>query len=305
MSWIVRVPSTSGNMGSGFDALGIALDVAAITVRIEKAETPLAIAEITGEGADELPRDNSNRIMVAAYRAAERVGVTKLTGRLFIDSTIPNSRGLGSSAAAAVAGALVADTLLGGKVGRAHVLNVASELEGHSDNVAPALHGGVQVSVHAGNEFLTCAVPINAPLAAAVFVPEEPLSTQRSRGVLPKTVSMHDAVHNLGHAALTVSALATGRLELLRESLKDLLHEPPRTQLMPWLPAMVSAAVDGGAYGAALSGAGTTVCAYCAPDKAASVADALSSAAKKLGLAGYAKACGIDTTGAVVQFISG
>lgn len=156
------------------------------------------------------------------------------------------------------------------------------------------------MSVHAASEFVTCGIPINAPLAAAVFIPDEPLSTKRSREVLPKQVSMHDAVHNLGHAALTVAALTTGKLELLGESLKDVLHEPPRTQLMPWLPAMVAAAREGGAYGATLSGAGTTVCAYCAPEAARGVASSLEAAAKKLGVAGVAKACGIAMNGASV-----
>jgi homoserine kinase len=297
---IIVVPATSGNMGSGFDALGIALDALKLRVMLTKGRAPLRIVTITGEGADSLAKDATNRVLVAATKAAERVGITGLTGDLEIHSDIPLARGLGSSAAAAVAGALVADVASGKKVGLANVLTVASELEGHSDNVAPALHGGVQVSVHVGGEFITCGVPINLPLSAAVYIPDQPLTTKRAREVLPKQVSLEDAVFNVGRAALTVAALSKGDGSLLRESLADKLHQPARTRLMPYLPHLIKAAIDAGAYGAALSGAGTTVCALCPPARVNVIADAMADAAAKHNVPGRRLVSQIAAKGASV-----
>jgi homoserine kinase len=287
-------------MGSGFDVLGIALDALKLRVMLHKGRAPLRIIRVSGEGAETLPRDGNNRVLVAAAKAAEIAAVPAATGDLEIHSDIPLARGLGSSAAAAVAGALVADVVSGGKVGLANVLTVASQLEGHSDNVAPAVHGGVQVSLRTGDRFVSCGVPINLPLAAAVYIPEQPLSTKRAREVLPVQVPMHDAVFNLGRAALTVAALTKGDGAFLRESLADRLHQPARTRLMPYLPHLIGAALDAGAYGAALSGAGTTVCALCAPTVVSSVADALTAMAAKHNVAGRQLTSEIAMRGATV-----
>ncbi|HSI05132.1 MAG: homoserine kinase [Myxococcota bacterium] len=298
----VVVPCSSGNLGSGFDALGVALDARAITISAQPYDGPLMIAELTGEGAAELPRDATNRIVVAASLAARSVGKTveDLRARLSIDSSIPLARGMGSSASAAVAGAMLADALLGGAIGRAGALDVAAELEGHCDNVAPALNGGFQVSLKTGGRCFASAVPVNGELGAALYIPEQPLTTKEARSVLSAQVSMEDAVFNLARSAMTVAALARGDFALLRESLADRLHQPARTKLMPWLPKLIEAALAGGAYGAALSGAGTTVCALCAPDRADAVAAAMRERARSLGLPGVAITSGISPSGTTV-----
>jgi len=298
----VVVPCSSGNLGSGFDALGVALDARAITIRAEPHDGPLMVAGLSGEGAAELPRDASNRIVVAASLAARAVGkcLDDLRARVFIDSTIPLARGMGSSASAAVAGAMLADALLVGALGRERALDVAAELEGHCDNVAPALYGGFQVSLKTGGRCYASPVPVVGELGAALFIPEQPLTTKEARRVLSAQVSMEDAVFNLARSALTVAALARGDFALLRESLADRLHQPARTQLMPWLPKLIEAALGGGAYGAALSGAGTTVCALCAPSRAGAVAGEMRERARSLGLRGIAITSGISASGTVV-----
>src|SRR5262249_49799566 len=153
-------------------------------------------------------------------------------------------------------GALVADRLLEGAIGENGVLRTAVEMEGHPDNVVPALLGGAQISVRdAEGRVVSCAIPMKVQLKAALYIPDQELATSAARAVLPREVPLEDAVFNLGRAALMVAALAQGRLELLREAMEDRLHQQARSGLLPWLPALLEAARGGGALGAALSGA--------------------------------------------------
>src|SRR5207248_1862082 len=228
--------------------------------------------------ADRLPPDWTNRGSHAADRAAAAAGRSRqaLAAERSIRSSIPLKRGLGCSAAAALAGGLLADALLGGAIGQEVLLGTAVEMEGHPDNVVPALRGGAQVSVRdADGKVLSCPIPIGAPLRAALYIPDQELATSAARAVLPAQVSLADAVHNLGRAALLVGALQAGRLELLAEAMDDRLHQPSRSKLLPWLPSLIAAAREAGAAGAALSGAGTTVLALCAPGQAHDVAIAM------------------------------
>ncbi|TMA16368.1 MAG: homoserine kinase, partial [Deltaproteobacteria bacterium] len=206
-----------------------------------------------------------------------------------------------SSAAAALAGALLADRLLDGAIGEERALGVAVRLEGHPDNVVPSLRGGAQVAVlDASGRVVSCPVALGAPLRAALFIPDEELATSAARAVLPQTVKLGDAVYNLGRAALLVAALQAGRLDLLGEAMDDRLHQPARAGLLPWLPPLLAAARKGGAFGAALSGAGTTVCALCSASAAREVARAMMDAAASLGVAGRAEVVDVAVPGARV-----
>jgi homoserine kinase len=299
----VLVPCSTANLGAGFDAVGIALSGPDLMVRAVPGGEGLRILKLSGEGADRLPPDSTNRVIDAAVRAAAAAGKDPgaLAAELSIHSSIPLKRGLGSSAAAAVAGALLADALLDGAVGLDGVLATAVAMEGHPDNVVPALRGGAQVSVRdAKGTVLTCPIPIGAPLKAALYIPDQELATSAARAVLPTQVSMADAVHNLGRAALLVAALAQGKLDLLAEAMDDRLHQPARSGLLPWLPSLLAAARWGGAFGAALSGAGTTVCALCSADSAREVARAMSDAASSLGVAGRSEVVDVAVPGARV-----
>jgi len=299
----VLVPCSTANLGAGFDAVGIALSGPDLMVRVAPGGEGLRIVKLSGEGADRLPPDSTNRVIEAASRAAAAAGKDPraLAAELSIHSSIPLKRGLGSSAAAAVAGALLADALLEGAIGAEAVLAAAVAMEGHPDNVVPALRGGAQVSVRdAKGAVLTCPIPIGAPLRAALYNPDPELATSAARAVLPAQVPMADAVHNLGRAALLVAALAQGKLELLAEAMDDRLHQPARAGLLPWLPSLLAAARWGGALGAALSGAGTTVCALCSADSAREVARAMSDAATSLGVAGRSEVVDVAVPGARV-----
>jgi homoserine kinase len=302
-SFTIAVPCSTSNLGSGFDAVGIALGGPHLLLRARPGGTGLRIGRISGEGADRLPRDATNRLVQAAHLAAEKAGRNSadLSAELEIHSSIPLQRGLGSSAAAALAGALLADRLLDGAVSEPRVLEVAVGLEGHPDNVVPSLRGGAQVAIlDASGHVLSCSIAIGAPLQAAVFIPEAELETKAARAVLPRTVSLDDAVHNLGRAALLVAALQSGRIELLAEAMDDRLHQPARSKLLPWLPSLIAAARAAGAAGAALSGAGTTVLALCTAGRAHDVASAMREAARALGVAGRAEVMEVAVPGAKV-----
>jgi homoserine kinase len=299
----VLVPCSTSNLGSGFDAVGIALSGPDLMVRVVPGGDALRIAKLSGEGAGRLPPDSTNRIIEAAHRAARDAGrdPASLAAELSVHSSIPLKRGLGSSAAAALAGALLADALLDGAIGQEQVMRTAVEMEGHPDNVVPALRGGAQVSVRdAQGAVLSCPIEIRAPLRAALYIPDQELSTPAARAVLPKQVPLEDAVYNVGRAALLVAALSDGRIELLAEAMNDRLHQPARAGLLPWLPALLTAARKGGARGAALSGAGTTICALCTAETAREVARSMMDAAASLGVAGRSEVVDVAVPGARV-----
>jgi homoserine kinase len=160
----------------------------------------------------------------------------------------------------------------------------------------------MQVAVKAEDgRFLVCPVSLRAPIQAVVFVPDQELSTERARAVLPREVSLKSAVFNLSRAALLVSALAEGRLDLVNEAMRDALHQGPRSELMPWLPRLIEAARSAGAAGAALSGAGTTVFALVPPERSGAVAEAMQRAAGTAQVAGRAHAVEIAREGTRVE----
>ena len=302
-SFTVVVPCSTSNLGAGFDAVGIALGGPDLLVRVRPGGQELRIARLSGEGADRLARDSSNRLVQAAHAAARAAGrdPAELAAEIEVHSSIPLARGLGSSAAAAVGGALLADRLLGGAIGEERVLRVAVEMEGHPDNVLPSLRGGAQVAIRsADGSVRSCPVAIGAAIRAALFIPDQELATTAARAVLPQRVSLADAVFNLGRAALLVAALSSGRLDLLGDAMEDRLHQPARATLLPWLPFVLGDARAAGAAGAALSGAGTTVCALCAPDRAHDVARAMHRAAAGRGVAGRYEVVEVGVPGACV-----
>jgi homoserine kinase len=290
----VEVPGTSANLGAGFDALAIALDILN-TVRVEVVAAtaePRVLVRVAGEGSGGLPTDGTNRFVTVLEDALRDAGLAgPMPGwRIEMENAIPVARGLGSSAAATVAALTAADALLGGAALTAERrLELAAAAEGHADNAAAAILGGVGVVTVVEGRPRAIRIAPPADLRAALFIPERPLSTAAMRAALPATVPFRDAVHNVGAAALAVAALARDRLDLLGPATIDRLHEPYRAAVYPELPELVAAARDAGALGACLSGAGSTIIAFCAGDAEASwIASAMADRASGLGLAGRA-----------------
>jgi homoserine kinase len=290
MKAAVRVPGSSANLGPGYDALALALDLP-LRVEVElQPEGAQSSLSVEGEGADRLRWDEQNRFLAglrAGVRAAGRDEPPPM--RIQMHNDIPLGRGLGSSAAATVAGLLVARELVGAPASAEQLVELAAGIEGHPENAAASLHGGFVVC--AAGRVVRYDPP--AELRAVLFVPERQLATADMRAVLPPTVAHADAAHNAAATAVIVSAFATGDLGLLAAMYDDRLHQPFRAKAYPELPALVGAAREAGALGAALSGAGSSVLALCTDTATRAVAEALEGAANAAGLAGRARQVGL------------
>jgi homoserine kinase len=257
----VTVPATTSNLGPGFDCLGLALDLRnELTLELHDERGP-ATVEIEGEGAKTLPRDERNLLVKAARLILPRT----LPGRLVFKSVnhIPLARGLGSSAAAAVAGLWAGAHLFGTlRTPEDELEALAVGLEGHPDNVAPCVHGGLTASLTENGRSRASRLNIHPSLSAAVCVPAYELSTKKARAALPKRVPLADAVYNSSRAILLARALETGHTSHLADLMDDRLHQPYRAKLVPGLREALAAAVRAGAAGAALSGSGPSVFAF-------------------------------------------
>jgi homoserine kinase len=263
---VVEVPASSANLGAGYDCLGVAL---ALTVRVELEVRGWSRGQIEltleGEGQGEVTDDTDNRFvqgLEAALVEARGPLPDGVGWRIDMRNEIPLSRGLGSSAAATVAGVLAADALLDGALDRPGQLRIATAVEGHPDNAAAALLGGFVVSAQDGEQIEALRFDAPRDLRAVLFIPDLRLSTREMRKALPAKVPLADAVANLGAVAIGVAGLAAGRTDLLRCLTIDRLHEPYRAAVYPQLPRMVDAAREAGALGACLSGAGSTILAF-------------------------------------------
>lgn len=295
----VSVPATSANLGPGYDVLGIALDIVN-TVRVVPADQ----WEITvaGEGSERIPTGDRNLMHRTITTAARRWGVQLPPAHLKSTHAVPLARGLGSSSAAIVAGLLIATHLSVPKPAD-ELLAVAAELEGHPDNVTPALLGGIQACAIADGRVLHVRVPLARPLGVALYVPDMPMPTREARQVVPRTVDIHDTVYNLGRAAILVAALASGDYGALAVGTQDMVHQPPRMRLFPSMAVLFHAALEAGALGVYLSGAGSTVAAFVegGAEAAQPVGHAMSEAAARDGISGHTLFSFIRDEGACVE----
>ena len=256
----VRVPATTANLGPGFDCLGMALGLHnTATVQVTHGRLDV---RIQGEGAEDLRWGEENRVLRAIRLAFDQSGRQLPSLALEQKNKIPLARGLGSSAAASVAGLVAGNALMGDPLSQDQLLSLATQLEGHPDNVAPALLGGLVIVVRHAGELLCHKVIVPSDLTAALFVPEVSVPTEEARRVLPAQVSRADAVHNLGRVALLVAALQQREYHLLDAATRDRLHQPHREKVFPAMPALLDAARHAGALGALRSGAGSTVLAH-------------------------------------------
>ncbi len=276
----VSVPASVANLGPGFDALGLALDLFNVVEAEPGGEGPRV--EMVGEARDLAPADN---LVLRAMRQAFALAGSDLPPlRLRLTNRIPVGCGMGSSAAAIVAGVVVANALLGDPWSPEKLLALATELEGHPDNVAPALWGGLVVSCAGGDGVRWIRLDAPSELQAVLVIPEMAVPTREARRVLPESVPFGDAVFNVGRTALLVAALAGRRYDLLGEAMHDRLHQPYRARLVPGLEDGLRAAERAGALGAALSGAGPGLVAFAVGD-VRPIAEAVQAALARHGVA--------------------
>jgi homoserine kinase len=299
----VRVPATSANLGPGFDALGVALTLYN-RFHFAPATDGVTRATFSGESADELASAPNCLTLRAARALAETVGRPLPPVLIHIENAIPLQRGLGSSASAIIGGLVGANALLGSPLDRARILELATALEGHPDNVAPSLLGGFQTAVTTGDGVRVLRLPVpeaaEAELRMVVCVPEIRLGTSVARAFLPDALPLADAAFNVGRVSLLVAALCSGRLDFLRDALEDRLHQPYRAAHVPGFYDALTAARDAGAWGACLSGSGSTLLAFAPEEHAARVADALAAAFTARNLPARAWPLRVDREGTVV-----
>jgi len=264
----VKVPGTSANCGPGFDCLGLAVTIYN-ELELTLLEENKIVIETQGDGSDSIPTDEKNIVWKSVRLLLERARkADKFQGALIkMKNQIPMSRGLGSSAAAIVAGLIAANEFVGNPFSRNDILRFATEIEGHPDNVAPAIFGGFTVSVVDKGQVQTFSFLPKLKLKLVVAVPNFQLSTRTARQVLPKTVPLKDAIFNISRASMLVAALVNGKEKFLSSAFDDALHQPYRKELVPGMSEVFNAAKKSGALGVALSGAGPCLIAFSAANK--------------------------------------
>ncbi len=250
----VRVPATTANIGPGFDSMGCALALYNyITCKV------LPAGKLVITGCPE-PYQNEENLAVQGYRAVlSRLGLPNEGLSLNIRAEIPVCRGLGSSAALIAGGAAAANLLHGSPLPPAELLEVTNEIEGHPDNLAPAIYGGLTASLVEDGKPRTVKLPLSPTLRWVAAIPDFELSTHLARAVLPKEVAFVDAVYNASHVAVLVGALGRGDRELIAMALRDRLHQPYREKLIPEYNKVKTAAEQCGAIAFCISGAGPTL----------------------------------------------
>jgi homoserine kinase len=284
----VTIPATTANLGPGYDCLGLALTLYNEVCMVGSEETvTIAEAEATATGQaqttkssytisvagidqEKIPTDESNLVARAAELIFRRAGVWPRSVAITLRNAIPVGSGLGSSSAAVLGGMFAANALVGAGLANDDILRLATELEGHPDNVAPAIYGGLVLGIlthNAANELeVTLEKIAIPPLQAVVVLPDFPFSTAEARAILPPYISRAEAIHNASRLPLLIRALETADYSRLREAMQDRLHQPYRLPLIPGSEAAMAAAYAAGAAGVALSGAGPSLIAFARDD---------------------------------------
>ncbi len=281
----VRAPATTANLGPGYDCLGMALDLwNTLTVEVLPAGSEPAVV-VLGEGAGELEADAQN----LTYRAMEflfnEADVPLPPLSLRCNNSIPLSRGMGSSAAAISGGLVAANWLLDNVFSQDDLLEMAATIEGHPDNVAAAIHGGMRLVVMNDDRLYTAPIRVPADMQAVLFIPERRIATADARRVLPDQIPIADAVYNMSRTALLVASMESDRPEYLNIATQDRLHQPYRQTIFPQMKVIFAAAQAAGALGVFLSGSGSTILAL-TRDRAMTVAYEMFDAARLAGVDG-------------------
>jgi homoserine kinase len=255
----IKVPASSANLGPGFDCLALALKIHCL-FEVQRKDEPGVTISLSGEGSQDLPSGKENLFFQVFQRVLSLRGLEPPGLRVRIKNSIPLGRGLGSSSTAVVAGVVAADRIGNLNLSKEEMFNLAVEIEGHPDNVAAALFGGLTISYREeGRGFRALAFPVDSGLQVILLVPPVSLSTQKAREVLPQKVDFADAVYNLSRTAALVSRLLTGQIEELKEVTRDKLHQHYRAPLYPQSMRLLERVRQEVDCGIAISGAGSSV----------------------------------------------
>lgn len=295
----VDIPASTTNLGPGFDVLGMALKLYN-TVEMELSVSGLHI-QIEGEGVSALPRDENNQVYKAAKMVFEKLGEKPPPMKIRLINRIPLARGLGSSGTAAIGGLMAANAISGAELTIDEILTMATRIDGHPDNVAASIFGGVVIASPKENGIAWMKFIPPKPLDVVVAVPEFQLLTTKARAILPETVDRKSAVFNIGRVALLTAALATGDFHLLSIATDDKLHQPYRENLIPGMADVFQAVRETCKDAAvALSGAGPSIAAFC-PNNSQKIGECMRQAFLKHNIKSQIMILNIDERGAKVS----
>lgn len=307
----IIVPATTANLGPGFDCIGAALTLYnQFKFSILGSDTPLEADRalrilVKGLEADRVKTDDTNLVYIAFAKLYEHLGHSPPPVQIEIQLGVPLTRGLGSSATAIAGGLMGANHLAGKPLSDRELVQLAIDIEQHPDNVVPALLGGCRLTARVGEAIAAeggweiCEVPWHPEIVPVVAIPDFELSTEKARSVLPTHYIRADAIYNTAHLGMLLRGLETGNGKWLAVGMSDRIHQPYRENAIAGYHAVRTAALDNGAYGMAISGAGPTLLALCPVERSGDVADAMVAAWQEIGVNAEAKALQIDTQGAI------
>lgn len=299
----VKVPATTANMGPGYDVLGMALSQYSTFQCQEDDKISLSIKGLESEKL--VNQDHEANLVVRSMNHLFKYVDKYPKGyKLEIINDIPLARGMGSSASAIVGGLLVANYLVGANLDQDEILKLATRIEGHPDNVAPALMGNIVLSTKApDDQVIYHSIKPFDDLTCVLFIPDYEVSTSMSRAVLPQSISMADAVHTSGHLSLMLAGFMTGNKDLIGQTMVDRLHEPYRKSLIKNFDDFKASALEVGAFAFSLSGSGSTIIAYCDHDSATHVKRAFEEVSQKYSISGTSKIIAPCSQGAVCEVV--
>ncbi len=296
----VSVPATTANLGPGFDCIGAALTLYnQFQFTLLEGKNTLTLT-VSGTEADRVSNDSTNLLYQAFLKFYQHLNQTPPSVAIHIILGVPLARGLGSSATAIVAGLVGANQFAGSPLSIPEMGELAITIEGHPDNVIPALLGNCQLSVNVEEKWQICQIPWYPEVIPVLAIPDFELSTAKARSVLPQQVSRSDAIYNMAHLGLLIRGLETGRSDWLKTAMEDRLHQPFRASLIQGYEAVKTAAIAAGAYGAVISGAGPTLLALTSPVRQEAVAEAMQDAWRRESVGVEVRSLSIDSQGATV-----
>ncbi|BAW95445.1 homoserine kinase [[Synechococcus] sp. NIES-970] len=299
----VQVPATTANIGAGFDCLGAALSLHnQFQFSPVTQDEPFFSLELMGAAVEtqKLEATADNLLYRAFAKVFETIGQAVPHVKIAIDLKVPLSRGLGSSATAIVGGLVGANALAGSPLSQREIMNLAIEMEGHPDNVVPALLGGCQLSVNHQQDWVICPWAWHEGVVPVVAIPDFELSTEAARAVLPQQYARAQAIFNASRLGLLPHGLAQNNSAYLTAALDDQIHQPYRKNLIKGYDQVQQAAIAAGAYGMVISGAGPTLLALAASENAPQVAAAMQTAWEMIGVQAIAHVLEIDQQGTVI-----
>ncbi len=293
----VKVPASTSNLGSGFDTFGLALQ---LYLTVEMDTIPMGLQIFTsGEGSSEIANDENNLVFKAVEKLFQTMG-NKLPGlKIKTNNEIPLQRGLGSSATAIIAGLICASELAGKNLEKDEILSIAADMEGHPDNVAACLYGGLTISCLDNSKILTRKIAVDESLNCVLMIPNDTISTKAAREVLPETVSHRDAVFNLQRSALLTEAFMSKSYEILSIAMKDKLHQQFRKHLIPGYDELEKTGYENGALGVCISGSGSSILGF-AIHESERLEKAWQEKTRELNINARVVTLGCDNTGASI-----